>query len=340
MHLILVLSILGMPQAVQATFPFARDLQSALKEAADRQVPILYCNFDSWKGHPLDPVLNDTTLASTVAKVVCVLSSNAKHGDAEQEIDGATVKVCKQFGWTPCSAHKAVLDHVFRSFAQNGVLEFPHFYLASHDGTLLFSLFGEKSAQALDTEIENALGQAKPGMDRATWLRCRKAFAEVDAAEKSGDLLAAHESLTSIQKLAKGFPPADEALNAMMHLNDLGRERKNQIEAKLGQEDRLTSLIALDDLAVALGDLAAADQTRAALEQALAKSDFAKLKPDLEKHRSARTLYYKGMQLVSEGKRDPARRTLTDLTKRFPGSAFEGRAQKVLADLLKAPKKP
>jgi len=125
-----------------------------------------------------------------------------------------------------------------------------------------------------------------------------------------------------------------------VRLNDLGRARKNELVAGVEQGDKLQNLIALDDLAFGLGDLAAADQTRNALDALLAKAPFADMKGQLDQHRSARELFYKARNLATDGKKDPARRALIDLTTRFPKSSFEAPAQKLLNELARKPKKP
>ncbi|MFO0984030.1 MAG: hypothetical protein U1E76_20305 [Planctomycetota bacterium] len=346
----LVLLILGIQEPVQTTFPFARDLQSALREASDRRVPILYCNFDTWhmepkpgdSGTPLKQVLGDANLARVVARTICILSSTEKHGEAKQIIDGVERTVCKSFGWMPCSAHKTVLDHVFKSFAHGGVLDFPHFYLASPDGKVLVSVIGERGPAILASEFEAALGEWKPGLERTVYQSCRAAFAEATAAERAGDFYRARGALESVQKQAKGYPPEQEALAALVRLNDSARQRKNDLVAALqkGEGNQLENLIALDDLAFGMGELAAGGQARSSVAELLRQARFATLLPELEQHRAARSLYFKCVALVKEGKRDPARRGLADFLKRYAGSRFEQRAKELMDEVARASKKP
>jgi hypothetical protein len=336
--------------APQSTFPFVANLEAALKESKDRKAPLLFCDFDGWSKNPalkgenrtLEQVLASKNLATAARKVVCVLGSQEKHGDSKQVIDGVERTVCQAYGWSPCSAHKAALDWVFRKFSQNGELKSPYFHLVGPDGDELVSFVGEPSGDTVAEAIERAVSGMPKYLDGAVYARCRTLMADAATAEKAVDYLTVRESWETIQTLAKGYPLTEQAQAELMRLNDLGRQRKNDLVSKIDQGDKRQNLFALDDLAFALGDLASAELTRSAVDELLAKPGFAEHKEELEKYREAREIYNKARRLAADGKKDQARRLLIDSTKRLASTPFESTAKKLLDELsqVRKPKKP
>jgi hypothetical protein len=278
-----------------------------------------------------------------VKKTVCVLASQEKHGDTKQVIDGVDRTVCQKFGWAACSTHKAALDWVFAKFNKDGVLQSPFFYLVGPDGDELVSLVGEQDPGTLSEAIDRAVASLPKSLDSATYARCRSLMTQAATAEKSLDYLTVRESWETIQTLAKGYPLTEQAQAELMRLNDLGRQRKNDLVSNIDQGDKRQNLFALDDLAFALGDLASAELTRSAVEELLAKPGFAEHKAELEKYREAREIYTKARRLAADGKKDQARRLLIDSTKRLASTPFEASAKKLLDELAqvrKPTKKP
>lgn len=323
--------------------PFADKYDQAFEEAANRNVPVLIVDFDSWQNvnavQTVAAFYEDVDFRKVSENAVLILASQGDHGTKKQVIDGVERPVCKEFGGTVCTNHLRMLTEicrdakVFGKIGVDGALHTPLFAAVTPSHDVVGSFSHEQLTATVTNLLRTAQKQVGPGLARGDYLKLLRGLAEAKERADLADYATATEILETLARIPGSFKPNAAVKSFHDSLEPKGRELMTVAEQQWKNGQYFDALTQMDDVATGFGKLAVAHDaaTRvAAWEKAPeAKGELAALKAD----RTARELYLEAVAAARAADTKRAAADLEKLMKSQPKSRFTERAQKLLASL-------
>lgn len=199
----------------------------AVKEAAERNVPILFTVFKDGNANcnsMIESCFTDSNVIALSKSFVNVAAVDGNsHGEKEIVVGKERVKVCKLFHVMPCASHEKTFRYAFK-FWQSPI-SCPATVFCDPQGNQLFKADGVLTAADLAKKMQSAL--SKVTGDKIALPQWRKALALLDDGAEALEKGEAKKALEAFRKVAamKGKSLQKRAEDAIAKVTELGEQR-------------------------------------------------------------------------------------------------------------------
>ncbi len=316
-----------------------RDSKTALEIARTRGKLIfltVIVDHDHENRAVIDNVFRDKAFLKMAEEFVIVYANNEdQHGKVMvKNAHGQKEARCADCPTILCTDHIGLAQNFARGFFPDSDAKTPiHFVIDGHENVVETIMngdfkmgFNHVPAKEVCAALKKVLDKHGKGLSEQAYAKMLSDLADSKAARSRGNLALEIEKLAPVIALDREIDGVREA-----------RERMKEIDK-----------VAADELAK-VGPLAAAGQWEEALEElrriakaypgtltagaAAAQQKELLARPEVKKLVLARELYEKGMALLEEGKREPARKKLEECLRRGGGTKWADLASQELHKL-------